>query len=196
MNLQRGEALGYERVLAKARARCDAAAIAELEAIGPPPYESDTEFRTQRKWAGAYEADNPSSSAILTSLLFAPSYSLMDARNWLSGFLASQDHFFGKDMKGPLVSVDLAALGPDLGVRIFIFQGTEDDYTPFELAKEYADFISAPDKQFVPAPGGGHYAAIIQGDLFGTSVLMPLRALGLASDGEESEAAADFRSRE
>ncbi len=86
----------------------------------------------------------------------------MDARNWLSGFLASQDHFFGKDMKGPLVSVDLPALGPDLGVPIFIFQGTEDDYTPFELAKEYADFISAPDKQFVPAPGGGHYAAIMK----------------------------------
>ena len=55
VNMKEGEALAYARVLAKARKRGDADAVAELEQIGPPPYDALPELGVQRKWASVYE---------------------------------------------------------------------------------------------------------------------------------------------
>ncbi len=65
-------------------------------------------------------------------MVYSPRYSLNDVRMWFAGFLASQDHFFGKAMDGPAMSHDAYALGPDFALPMFVFQGTQDDYTPFE----------------------------------------------------------------
>ena len=46
--MKEGEALAYSRVLAKARTGGDADAVAELERIGPPPYDALQELGVQR----------------------------------------------------------------------------------------------------------------------------------------------------
>ncbi len=183
VDFQRGEALNYQHVLAKARARGDAKAIAELRKSGPPPYRSDTAFRLERKWAEAYETA-PSNAALISIMVFAPRYSLGDVRNWFAAFLASQDHFFGKTMDGPAVSVDFHTLGPDFALPMFVFQGTQDDYTPFDLVKSYMDWIQAPEKLLVPAVGAGHYADITHFDELRLLMLGRVRPLGVAAESE------------
>ena len=158
VNFQHGEALAYRHVLAKARARHDQVAVGELEKSGPPPYRSDTAFRLQRKWAEAYET-GPSNVSLISIMAYSPRYSLGDVRNWFSAFLASQDHFYGKAMDGPGTRYDAGAYGRNFKVPVFVFQGTQDDYTPFELANDWVGWINAPEKAIVPAAGAGHYAA-------------------------------------
>jgi pimeloyl-ACP methyl ester carboxylesterase len=182
VSFQRGEALVYQDVLAKAQARRDEAAIEELKKAGPPPYRSDTAFHTQRKWAEAYET-GPSNASLLSIMLFSPRYSLSDVRNWFGGFLASQEHFYGKAMDGPGTRYDATAYGRDFSVPIFVFQGTQDDYTPFELAKWWVGWIHAPQKALVPAIGAGHYAAASHQAELRTLMRDRVRPLGLAADG-------------
>ena len=182
VSLKDGEPLNYADVLAKARARRDDKAMRELQRIGPPPYRSFSDFTVQRKWASAYEAGGPDNTEIVWSLLLTPGYSLWDVRNWLTGFLQSNNHFFGPAMDGPLMSVDLRTLGPDFQTPVFMFQGTEDDYAPFSLAKGYFDLIQAPQKLFVAAPGAGHYAAFSQNRSFERLLVDHVRPLGEAAE--------------
>jgi pimeloyl-ACP methyl ester carboxylesterase len=181
VNFAKAEVLNYQHVLAKARARGDRRALAELTASGPPPYRSETAFRTQRKWAEAYE-DAPSNAALISNMIFSPGYSLSDVRNWFAAFLASNDHFFGKAMDGPAMAIDLQRLGPDFQVPIFVYQGMEDDYAPYDLAKAYVDWIRAPRKRIVGVPGAGHYAAISRPDGLHELMLDDVRPLGLEAD--------------
>ncbi len=181
VNFQHGEALNYQHVLAKAHARGDAKAIAELEKSGPPPYRSDAAFRMQRKWAEAYEI-GPSNASLISIMVYSPRYSLGDVSAWFGGFLASQDHFFGKTMNGPAVSHDAYALGPDFALPMFVFQGTQDDYTPFDEARNYMAWIHAPQKEFVAAEGAGHYAAATHSGELRKLMLERVRPLGLAAE--------------
>lgn len=180
VNMRKGEALNYQRVLQKAHAKRDAAAIKELTGIGPFPYRSLADFTVQRKWAATYEKGGISSSAVFSAILFDPDYSLGDVGNWFAAFSASLAHFMGNDLKGPEMAVDLPTLGTNFDVPIFMFQGTEDDYTPFSLAKSYFDSIHAPQKLFVAAPGAGHYAAISDVPAFKELLLDHVRPLGVS----------------
>jgi pimeloyl-ACP methyl ester carboxylesterase len=182
VSFQQGEALDYQQVLAKARARHEQKAIAELERSGPPPYRSDTAFRTQRQWAGAYE-NGPSTASLISIMVYSPRYSLGDVNNWFKAFLASQDHFFGKAMDGPGTRYDAHAYGRDFKVPVFVFQGTQDDYTPFELANDWVNWINAPEKAIVPAAGAGHYAAVTHQAELRALMLDRVRPLGLKAEG-------------
>ncbi|MFZ1990371.1 MAG: alpha/beta hydrolase [Alphaproteobacteria bacterium] len=182
VSFAKGEILNYQHVLAKAHARGDKAAIAELEHMGPPPYKSETDFRTQRKWAAAYEKGGPDNAALIWSLLYEPDFSLTDASDWVSAFLASNDHFFGTTMQGPAMQADLTALGPEFAVPVFIFQGTEDDYAPFDLARSYFDSLSAPEKAFVGVPDAGHYASFSHPDEIRALLLKQVRPLAVTAN--------------
>jgi len=161
-----GEQMDYAQVLDKARARDDRKAIRDLQAIGPPPYDSQAKLGVQRKWALAYEPGGLSLSRLAPMILFESDANFHDLRDYFAGVTDSQDYFFGLDMSGPLASVDLRKLGADFGVPIFIFQGAEDDIAPARLAREYLDMIAAPRKQFVAISGAGHTAMYMKSDEF------------------------------
>jgi pimeloyl-ACP methyl ester carboxylesterase len=179
VNWRAGEALGYAHLLAKAKARGDARAVTDLTRVGPPPYPTQRAMGVERRWASAYEAGAPSFLALASSVAFAPRYGLGDVGSWFSGFLASQDHFFGPTMRGPILGVDLSAQGPDFATPVFVFQGTDDDYTPFFLAKGWMDSLHAPSKLLVPVPDAGHYAAISHAEEFGELLRERVRPLGV-----------------
>lgn len=61
-------------------------------------------------------------------------------------------------MSGPVMKVDLKALGPDFAIPIFVFEGPDDYITSPELAKAYLVTLNAPRKDFVMLPAGGHFA--------------------------------------
>jgi pimeloyl-ACP methyl ester carboxylesterase len=169
VNMQEGEALAYARVLEKARKRGDTDAVAELEAIGPPPYDAQSEIGVQRKWATAYEGYS-SNAAVVADWLLAPRASLTDVYDFISGLIQSQNHFMGAAMNGPFVTADLRRIGFDFQVPVFVIQGTEDDYTPAALSRAYVDAITAPRKEFVAIEGAGHLAIVSRSNEFLTAM--------------------------
>ena len=176
VNMQEGEALAYSRVLTKARQRGDAGAVSELEKIGPPPYDALQELGVQRKWAAVYEG-YASNVGLLFEWLLAPRTSLTDTRDFVSGLLQSQNHFFGPAMNRSFVAADLRQLGLEFEVPIFVIQGTEDDYTPAALSRAYVDALHAPRKEFVPIDGAGHFAIVSRPDEFLDAMKARLRQI-------------------
>jgi pimeloyl-ACP methyl ester carboxylesterase len=164
--MQEGEARAYDNVLAKARQRGDAAALAELDAIGAPPYDALTDLETQRKWAALYELDRSLVAAVVLPQLFAPRTTLADLYDLARGTIASTTHFVGPDMTGPLTEIDLRRLGPDFSLPMFVVQGAEDDFTPAALSRAWVDAISAPRKEFVAIEAAGHFALTEHGREF------------------------------
>ena len=156
--LQEGEAIAYTNVLAKARLRGDDTAIAELEALGPPPYAGLEEIETQRKWATLYELGMPLEAAFVLPQLFAPRTELADIYDMARATLASGRHFVGEEMNGPMTEIDLRRIGPDFALPMFVIQGTADDFTPSELSRAWLGSLVAPQKAFVPIEGSGHFA--------------------------------------
>jgi pimeloyl-ACP methyl ester carboxylesterase len=166
VNVRKNYAFGYSRLLAEDRARGDQTAISDLEAIGPPPYDSIRKLGVHTRQALAHEVGAPSTLDTVSAILFAPGYTLRDFRDWVTGFDSSQSHFFGDTMSGPFMDVDLPALGTDFAIPIFVFQGADDNIAPPELARAYVDGITAPQKQFIPITGAGHVAMMARSNEF------------------------------
>jgi pimeloyl-ACP methyl ester carboxylesterase len=181
--MQEGEALAYTNVLAKARLRGDGDAIAELEALGPPPYAGLEELETQRKWATVYELGVPLEAAFVRPQLFAPRTQLADIYDLARATLASGRHFVGPTMTGPLTEVDLRRLGPDFTVPIFVIQGTADDFTPSELSRAWLGALAAPQKAFVPIENAGHFALTARSEEFLQSLREHVRPLAVSPSG-------------
>jgi len=158
VNKPEDEAVGYRQVLDKARARSNAAAVAELEKSGPPPYATNAAFIAQRKWASAFER-MPAIDA-RKEVETTPGTVPADLQLWYQGFLASDAHFRGTDMKGIAATVDLRAFGPMFAVPVFFIQGTDDDITPMSQVASYYEWIEAPSKRLIALEGAGHNAVI------------------------------------
>jgi pimeloyl-ACP methyl ester carboxylesterase len=181
VNMQEGEALAYANVLEKARRRQDTAALRDLEAIGPPPYESLAELGVQRQWASFYELDQSLEIAFLLPQLTAPRTTLSDLYDLARGSLASTNHFAGQDMRGPMTRMDLRQLGPDFAIPMFVVQGLADDFTPAELSRAYVDYITAPEKAFIALEDAGHMALMQKDDEFLQIIRDRIRPLAMRS---------------
>jgi pimeloyl-ACP methyl ester carboxylesterase len=179
VNMQAGEAIVYARVLAAARAKGNRRAIQELESIGPPPYQTQAELGTQRKWASKLSGDASPIVQLAKLVLFAPRTSFGNTWSYISGVLASQNHFLGPNMEGELMRVDLADGNRDFGIPVFVFQGADDDFTPAQLVGPYVDSIRAPQKQLVLIAGAGHDALITKSDEFLELLVQRVRPLAI-----------------
>jgi pimeloyl-ACP methyl ester carboxylesterase len=179
--MQEGEAVAYANVLAKARERSDTAALAELEAIGAPPYVALAEIDTQRKWASRYELDRSLEAAFVLPQLFAPRTTLADIYDLARGTLASTTHFVGPDMTGPMTQIDLRRLGLDFTLPMFVVQGVADDFTPAALSRAWLDAISAPQKAFVSIENAGHFALTERNEEFLRILEEQVRPLAMRS---------------
>jgi pimeloyl-ACP methyl ester carboxylesterase len=182
VNMQRNEAAAYAGVLAKARARGDKDGVDALEKSGAPPYREIRQMGIERRWAMQYEPGlryGPMGpSGLLGELLTAPDYSLKDVVNYFRGVIGGDD-FFGQTLDGPLMRVDLPALGTDFSIPFFVVEGEEDDITPAPLARAYFDKVTAPHKTFLLMPDAGHMALLTRSDVFLKFLLTEVRPLVL-----------------
>ncbi len=182
VNMQRNEVVAYAGVLAKARARGDKAGVDALEKSGPPPYRRIRQMGIERRWAMQYEPGlryGPTGPrGLLVELLTSPNNSLKDIGNYFRGVIAGDD-FFGQTMEGPMMRVDLPALGTGFSIPFVIVEGAEDDVTPASLAQAYFDEITAPRKAFLLIPDAGHMALLTKSDLFLKFLLTNVRSLAL-----------------
>jgi pimeloyl-ACP methyl ester carboxylesterase len=172
------EAVAYRRVLDKASSKGIAAAIAELEKAGPPPYKSPEAFRAQRKWASIFEK-HPRVD-IQKEVTSTPGTVPADLSIWRAGFLASDAHFRGANMKGPAETIDLMTWGPEFALPVILIQGAEDDVTPTSEVRQYFEWIQAPSKQFLVIEGAGHNAVTSHSEAFGKLLTQHVRPLAMA----------------
>jgi pimeloyl-ACP methyl ester carboxylesterase len=136
-----------------ARGGKDAPAIKDLTVIGPPPWHSFETMMTFIRWVGVYELKRARPLNMAVSAEYA---SPQERESWEAAMAFSVQHFFGKDLAGPLMRINLPALGPDFQVPVFIVQGQDDLRAPPDLARRYFDSIRAPRKAFFVVPETGH----------------------------------------
>ncbi|MBT9473709.1 MAG: alpha/beta hydrolase [Pseudomonadota bacterium] len=163
VDMQRNEAVGFDALLQKVRAKGDAKAETKLLAIGAPPYAGRKELLAERK---ILEANPPESErglyrSLIPILLFAPDYGLKDIRAWLDAGKFS----IGK-MLPALMTYSDDVPAPVIPVPVVFLQGEEDIQTPTVLVKSYFERLQAPSKRLVLIPGGGHSAVIAMPDIF------------------------------
>ncbi len=146
----------YAKLLAKVRAAGDAKAIAALEGIGAPPWTNPRAMGIMRRISRPYEAKTavPAPSAWLA---LAPAYATPQAQaDYEQGEDYSWLQFVGIKGNGMLSTIDLAKLGMEFKLPVFLVQGEDDLVTVPEVAKRYFDAISAPRKEFFLLPRTGH----------------------------------------
>jgi pimeloyl-ACP methyl ester carboxylesterase len=158
VNLRRNEELSYQWVIEEAKRRQDAEALAELQAIGPPPYANRSELGVQRsylmRWGGSIHRLRAARAA-LPSFLFGREYSLETRLRFMSCFNQSIDRLWDA-----VQEVDLAHEAARLDVPVFLLIGREDHNTPFEISSAWAKQLQAPRVEVIWFDGVGHFLPV------------------------------------
>lgn len=155
----------------------NAAATADLNRIGLPPYKDGTDgWSVLYKWRNACEG--PGRDVFLASTLY---YALSNPGYTIRDFNYSQDSqlISGNTLFDQITNLDHKRLEGTFNVPLFVIQGENDCTTPAELAKKYLDSISAPHKEYVVIPSEGHFAAFIKSDEFLKDLLARVRPMAL-----------------
>lgn len=168
----RNYTVAYEDLLKKAQSLGEQTALAELRAIGPPPYEDFRGWGVQRKWSTLFEHSDLFINAMFGAALSAPGYSYEDLDDWFNG----QD-LSGRELIPQTAGLDMKALGGKFALPVFVIQGAEDFTTPTGLARELVASIHAPRKELVTIPGAGHFAVFTKTDEFLRELLERVRPL-------------------
>ncbi|HEY9216787.1 MAG TPA: alpha/beta fold hydrolase [Phenylobacterium sp.] len=166
-----GHRLGYELGLTAARARGDAAAIAALEKVGPPPYARFEDFLVRQTYTNPPGLPpTPKEAAATAELgrkLAAPVPA--DARyvarglpqpNFMEVFMATQRQTFAE-----VATWEARALGLDFKVPVLVIQGDHDLNTPLPLVRDWLDKIHAPHKALEVIEGAGHNVFAFEAEL-------------------------------
>jgi pimeloyl-ACP methyl ester carboxylesterase len=177
----RQEALSWAMVLEAVRARGDAAAIAELEQIGAPPYASSAPEVIKSKYAGAVTEAEQAVFAGLHPSIMASAAAPPDGANWVARGLEPPDQRMRamacwEVLRQEIGRFDAYALGRRFEAPMVFLQGTEDAYTVSSLVRDYAEWLDAPLKRYVPVEGGGHSALFLR-ERFGELLVRHARPL-------------------
>lgn len=159
----RQEALCYQMILERAHAAGDAAVIAELDRIGPPPYTDVASVAVKAKYANAL---TPAEQAELPSLMAAMNTPSTDAAYIAKGLprfdarAVSMSTF--EKLMGEFAEFDARELGLKFDVPMFFFQGEHDLHLPTSEVQAYAAEIEAPTKMIALLQAGGHSAFFLR----------------------------------
>lgn len=155
INVQDNERVGYEHTLAIARARKNAKAIAELEAIAPypDPVKGTSESRLiLRGWQRDFglgvrgKTDTQIMLEMLNAGLRSPDYTLTDNLTWI---LRRDSSFSRNALAKEIDQFDVRQLGYRFELPIVFMLGRHDWQVPAVIAAEYFSQIDAPHKKLV-----------------------------------------------
>ena len=176
VNQRKYRALAYAELLAEAERRNDRRALDELEANGPPPYDSIARAMVHTKWANAYEPGQPSRWALISIILFESNAGPLDLRDYARGIAHSQDHF-----REAVEATDLGSIATSFAVPFLVFQGALDRVTPAQAVQTYVETIAAPHKELVLIPNAGHNVMVTKSDEFLGLLVEKVRPFALHS---------------
>ena len=170
----RNYVVAFDALMNKARALGNQQALDELGRVGPPPYKTGEGYGVQRRWANAFEGADQFIYGTIGLALVAPGNSVDDIDASFEGQQLSAERLVPQS-----TSLTPNDLGLNFAIPVFVFQGAEDFTTPTELARDYVNSITAPQKAFVPIVGGGHFAVFMKSDQFLRELVTRVRPLAL-----------------
>lgn len=170
------DAEAYAWALRAARAAGDAEALAELEALGPPPYSIDALF-TQRKLLNALGGvffEPQSNWQLLSKALGTPETAWPDFISFVRGDVFSMEALWPE-----LQRYDARERHARLEVPTFFFVGRHDRVISPRLSAAYLEALGAPDKEIVWFERSAHMLPFEEPERFGDEVRRVARAVGL-----------------
>jgi pimeloyl-ACP methyl ester carboxylesterase len=166
------EAASYAFALAKARERGHHKAIAQLLAIGPPPYTLKT-LGTQRRWlmamGGSFGPDL-SVPKLMRRALGAPEASLLDMVRLIRGM-----NFSTRLLWPQLSAMNLVRDVPRLETPVFFALGRYDMQVVASVSESYFEVLSTPYKELVWFERSGHMAPFEEPALFNRLMVETVR---------------------
>jgi proline iminopeptidase len=162
-NWRRQEQLAYRIMLERARSGGDAAAVAELERIGPPPWSDVAAELAKAPYANAMtQAEQAAMAALPMGEVRAPP----KGATWVAPVPPVADSMAAAlaaytEIRDELFAFDAAALGLEFPVPMIFLQGVEDAHTPAAEVEAYAAKLRAPVVRYVPIEEGGHMSSFL-----------------------------------
>ena len=140
----------------RAAAAQDKATLDAIDALGAPPWSDPRNFGKMRRLTRKYEA-MAAEAAPASWWVPDPAYTSAEyEKAYEAGEEYSYIQFVGEHGEGLMSTIDLAALGTDFAVPIYLVQGAEDLVTTPKVSRAWFDTLKAPDKAYVVVRGAGH----------------------------------------
>jgi pimeloyl-ACP methyl ester carboxylesterase len=162
-NWRAQEATSYRLMLEAARAARDAAAVAEIEGFGPPPW---TDVMTELAKSRYANAPTPAEQAVMAGPAMAASRQPPPGARWVAPVPAHPEPMAAafaayQAIRAEMQAFDAEALGLDWPLPMIFLQGAQDAHTPAAEVEAYAAKIAAPVVRYVPIPEGGHMSSFL-----------------------------------
>jgi pimeloyl-ACP methyl ester carboxylesterase len=144
--------LSYAMILDRARAAGDAAAVARIKGIGPPPWATVEADAVRGPYANAL---TPAEARAFADPAFRAAFAGLPAGmrdRSLAAFTA---------LKPQIDAFDARALGPDFALPMVFLQGVEDAHLAASEVAAYAAGLRAPSVAYVPLEGLGHMSVFM-----------------------------------
>ena len=168
VDIQEGERISYAWTLAQAEQAGDTQFVAQLKAIGTPPYlgKFRSKLTTQRRILGKYGGEvhgNPRGgmSTLLRGLIGSNEYSWPDRINVFRGIVANMSLMLPK-----ILDIDLLVQVPELKVPVYFLEGRYDWEAPAVLAECYLQRLKAPHNELIWFERSAHFVNTEEADSF------------------------------
>lgn len=143
-------------------------AIAELQAVGNPPY-TKTDFTNKisinRKWSTYYGGSlwgKQSTNQFNCEAILGLEYNLFDLIKYLKG----NNLYIYSEARWDLYNANLINDMQEVKIPIYFCQGIHDNIASYKLVKAYFEQIKAPEKQFKTFYNSAHFPMIEEEDNF------------------------------
>jgi pimeloyl-ACP methyl ester carboxylesterase len=156
-NFAEGQQVAYRFLLEESKRRSATKALAELTAVGVPPYPgTDGRVKWQRcaRWLGEFGAvwHSPEKFDRVGWMLSSVEYSWPEKLRFNRAGRRSFDLLYAD-----LASVNLIETIPKVEVPVFFAEGRYDQLAPVEVAERYFSSLDAPRKEWVLFENSAHF---------------------------------------
>lgn len=145
----------YDFLMESAKKSNNTKALRELESIGFPPAEKNSEnIMAQIHWAekfGGVFRRPGLKKEISRTVIFSPDYTLREKLNYHKA-----SSFSFSSILNQLLEVNMLERVPEVQVPIYMCVGRNDYNTPFELVEKYYNALKAPGKELVWFENSAH----------------------------------------
>jgi len=156
-NFAEGQHVAYRFLLAEAERRGTRKALAELSAIGGPPYagaDGNAKWKRCARWLGEFGAVWHSSEKFYRVgwMISSVEYSWPEKLRFNPAAKRSFDLLYADPL-----SVNLIETVPQVEVAVFFAEGLHDQLAPVEVAERYFSRLIAPTKEWVLFENSAHF---------------------------------------